>query len=232
MAAKARGASDPRVRAYARLALGGLSRGGTHGDEIRHGILNIMREHGIREGNRPVRGGGGQSACFAGLRLLAGRSAGSTRPRPKQEAAAAPAADPCPRPTHPQHTPYPRAWTSRGWSSGTRSCTRTRRPRTSRSRVGGWALGQASTAEMGPRWSPRGGWRPPKPPYLVSPSHLRLSTTDPASQLNPCPASHPNTPRRVHRVPGERQPRRLLARARRRGAVQGAHRIVGAAADG
>jgi hypothetical protein len=55
VAGKARGAADPRVRGYARMALGGLSRGGTHGDEIRHGILNVMRDFGIREGNRPVR---------------------------------------------------------------------------------------------------------------------------------------------------------------------------------
>ncbi|KAI8469305.1 MAG: hypothetical protein J3K34DRAFT_283926 [Monoraphidium minutum] len=53
VASKARAGRDPRARGYARMALGGLSRGGTHGDEIRHGILNIMRDHGIREGNRP-----------------------------------------------------------------------------------------------------------------------------------------------------------------------------------
>jgi len=67
VAAKARGASDPRVRGYARMTLGGLSRGGTHGDEIRHGILNIMRDYGIREGNRPVSRGVFAGSGVAGL---------------------------------------------------------------------------------------------------------------------------------------------------------------------
>ncbi|WIA21598.1 hypothetical protein OEZ85_000786 [Tetradesmus obliquus] len=49
---KARSSSDPAVRMYARMTLGKLSRGGGNGDEIRMGILNIMRDHGIKEGNR------------------------------------------------------------------------------------------------------------------------------------------------------------------------------------
>jgi hypothetical protein len=36
------------------MALSVLPRGGGDGDAIRMGILNIMREHGIREGHRPV----------------------------------------------------------------------------------------------------------------------------------------------------------------------------------
>jgi alpha-glucan,water dikinase len=40
---------------YARVTLSKLSRGGGNGDEIRMGILNIMRDHGIKEGNRGVR---------------------------------------------------------------------------------------------------------------------------------------------------------------------------------
>jgi alpha-glucan,water dikinase len=58
VAALAREAADPDVRAWARRSLARLSRGGGNGDEIRMGILNIMRDHGIREGHRPVRGWG------------------------------------------------------------------------------------------------------------------------------------------------------------------------------
>jgi alpha-glucan,water dikinase len=36
--------------------LGGLPRGGGNGDDIRMGILHIMRANGIREGHRPVGG--------------------------------------------------------------------------------------------------------------------------------------------------------------------------------
>lgn len=83
VAAHARGAAHPRARGYARMALGGLSRGGTHGDEIRHGILNIMREHGIREGNRPVGARAqlphGRWACHAPGGGGAGRSAHAHR---------------------------------------------------------------------------------------------------------------------------------------------------------
>lgn len=53
MADKARTADDPWCRLYARLTLGMLPRGGGDGDAIRHGILNVMRENGIREGHRP-----------------------------------------------------------------------------------------------------------------------------------------------------------------------------------
>jgi alpha-glucan,water dikinase len=51
---KARTSPDPAVRMYARVTLSKLSRGGGNGDEIRMGILNIMRDHGIKEGNRGV----------------------------------------------------------------------------------------------------------------------------------------------------------------------------------
>ena len=46
-------APDADARAAARAALGLLPRGGGNGDDIRMGILNIMRAHGIREGHRP-----------------------------------------------------------------------------------------------------------------------------------------------------------------------------------
>lgn len=58
IADKARAAADPWCRLYARLALAGLPRGGGNGDDIRMGILHIMRDNGIREGHRPVRGAG------------------------------------------------------------------------------------------------------------------------------------------------------------------------------
>ena len=44
---------DPASRQYFRLVMSGLPRGGGDGDAIRMGILNIMREHGIKEGHRP-----------------------------------------------------------------------------------------------------------------------------------------------------------------------------------
>ena len=45
--------SEPLVRLFARECLAVLPRGGGNGDDIRHGILNLMRENGIREGHRP-----------------------------------------------------------------------------------------------------------------------------------------------------------------------------------
>ena len=51
-------ARDPLGRQFARMALAGLPRGGGDGDAIRLGILNVMRENGIREGHRPVRTSG------------------------------------------------------------------------------------------------------------------------------------------------------------------------------
>jgi alpha-glucan,water dikinase len=51
---QARSSGDPQCRFFARLAVAGLPRGGGDGDAIRHGILNIMRENGIKEGHRPV----------------------------------------------------------------------------------------------------------------------------------------------------------------------------------
>jgi alpha-glucan,water dikinase len=45
--------ADGDARAAARAALSLLPRGGGNGDDIRMGILNIMRAHGIREGHRP-----------------------------------------------------------------------------------------------------------------------------------------------------------------------------------
>ncbi|KAL3153548.1 Phosphoglucan, water dikinase, chloroplastic [Trebouxia sp. C0009 RCD-2024] len=53
IADKARSSKDPQCRFFARLAVAGLPRGGGDGDAIRHGILNIMRENGIKEGHRP-----------------------------------------------------------------------------------------------------------------------------------------------------------------------------------
>jgi alpha-glucan,water dikinase len=53
MTDKARSCPDPWARLYARLALAGLPRGGGNGDDIRMGILHIMREYGIKEGHRP-----------------------------------------------------------------------------------------------------------------------------------------------------------------------------------
>lgn len=58
MTEKARSSPDPAVRMYARMVLSKLSRGGGNGDEIRMGILHIMRDHGIKEGNRGVREAG------------------------------------------------------------------------------------------------------------------------------------------------------------------------------
>jgi hypothetical protein len=60
---QARSSSDPWCRLYARLALAGLPRGGGNGDDIRMGILHIMRDHGIREGHRPVGAAFGR-VCF------------------------------------------------------------------------------------------------------------------------------------------------------------------------
>jgi len=47
-------ASSPTIRALLRLAVRACPRGNASGgDAIRHGILNIMRTHGIKEGHRP-----------------------------------------------------------------------------------------------------------------------------------------------------------------------------------
>ncbi|CAJ1447365.1 unnamed protein product [Effrenium voratum] len=47
-------AVEPRVRTLLRLAVKAVPRGSSGGgDAIRHGILNIMRNHGIKEGHRP-----------------------------------------------------------------------------------------------------------------------------------------------------------------------------------
>ena len=53
IAYKATTSEDPTSRALMRASLAFLPRGGGNGDDIRMGILNIMREHGIREGHRP-----------------------------------------------------------------------------------------------------------------------------------------------------------------------------------
>lgn len=53
VADKARSAKNPMNRALARAAMATLPRGGGNGDDIRHGILNIMRSNGIKEGHRP-----------------------------------------------------------------------------------------------------------------------------------------------------------------------------------
>lgn len=49
----ARTAPDPLTKFFARECMAVLPRGGGNGDDIRHGILNLMREYGIREGHRP-----------------------------------------------------------------------------------------------------------------------------------------------------------------------------------
>lgn len=47
-------ASDPVIRTLLRLCAKAIPRGNAKGgDSIRHGILNIMRNHGIKEGHRP-----------------------------------------------------------------------------------------------------------------------------------------------------------------------------------
>ena len=46
-------AKDPSCRLFSRISLSTLPRGGGNGDDIRMGILHIMRENGIREGHRP-----------------------------------------------------------------------------------------------------------------------------------------------------------------------------------
>ena len=43
----------PLVRHMFRCIMGTLPRGGGNGDDIRMGILNILRTHGIKEGYRP-----------------------------------------------------------------------------------------------------------------------------------------------------------------------------------
>lgn len=45
--------NNMNARMFARLALGFTARGGGNGDDIRMGILHIMRAHGIKEGHRP-----------------------------------------------------------------------------------------------------------------------------------------------------------------------------------
>ena len=46
-------AKDPACRLFARMSLATLPRGGGNGDDIRMGILHVMRDNGIREGHRP-----------------------------------------------------------------------------------------------------------------------------------------------------------------------------------
>ncbi|GIM14936.1 hypothetical protein Vretimale_17803 [Volvox reticuliferus] len=53
IAEKSRSSAHPLNRLLARGALAGLPRGGGNGDDIRMGILHIMRGNGIREGHRP-----------------------------------------------------------------------------------------------------------------------------------------------------------------------------------
>ncbi|GBG60684.1 hypothetical protein CBR_g12420 [Chara braunii] len=53
MMMKARASADPGVRRFARMAMATLPRGGGDSEQIRMGILHIMRAHGIREGHRP-----------------------------------------------------------------------------------------------------------------------------------------------------------------------------------
>lgn len=54
MATAVNAANTPVLRALMRLAVSACPRGSSSGgDSIRHGILNIMRNHGIKEGHRP-----------------------------------------------------------------------------------------------------------------------------------------------------------------------------------
>lgn len=54
MATAHKDAKDPLVRTLLRLCVKAVPRGNSSGgDSIRHGILNIMRTHGIKEGHRP-----------------------------------------------------------------------------------------------------------------------------------------------------------------------------------
>jgi len=46
-------AKDPACRLFARMSLATMPRGGGNGDDIRMGILHVMRDNGIREGHRP-----------------------------------------------------------------------------------------------------------------------------------------------------------------------------------
>ncbi|OAE19119.1 hypothetical protein AXG93_2062s1300 [Marchantia polymorpha subsp. ruderalis] len=56
MAQKVKRGRNSPVRLFARMSLSTLPRGGGDSEQIRMGILNIMREHGIKEGHRD-RGG-------------------------------------------------------------------------------------------------------------------------------------------------------------------------------
>ena len=53
IAHKAATAEDPTARGLMRASLAFLPRGGGNGDDIRLGILQLMRENGIKEGHRP-----------------------------------------------------------------------------------------------------------------------------------------------------------------------------------
>jgi len=54
MARAVSSATDPMIRTLLRLCVRAVPRGNSGGgDAIRHGILNIMRNHGIKEGHRP-----------------------------------------------------------------------------------------------------------------------------------------------------------------------------------
>jgi hypothetical protein len=117
---QARSDPDPWVRLYARLGLAGLPRGGGNGDDIRMGILHIMRDGGIKEGHRPVSidGAGRGQVSPPGCVWAAARSRDSALSHVALST------------TSRTHAHTHRATTSPSWSSGTRSCTKTRRPRT------------------------------------------------------------------------------------------------------
>jgi len=53
LSAVCRSDGDPIVKRFARMTLAGLSRGGGDSEQIRLEILNIFRQHGIKEGHRP-----------------------------------------------------------------------------------------------------------------------------------------------------------------------------------
>ena len=65
-------AASPQIRTYLLLCATACPRGNSAGaDEIRHGILNIMRNHGIKEGHRPgtemILGFASRYACLGDL---------------------------------------------------------------------------------------------------------------------------------------------------------------------
>lgn len=80
---QAHSSADPWSRLFARLCLAGLPRGGGNGDDIRMGILNVMRENGIKEGHRQVREPGAEVDVVRGSQRIVDASFGD-RPTRRQ----------------------------------------------------------------------------------------------------------------------------------------------------